>query len=715
MDHPAVVVSPRRPIMVSRVFAWGTVFVCWTLTLLSIAFDVLYTQTFRRPSDIQHPAEVVVALSFPLVGALILGRHPRHAVGWLCLALGFATMLSVFTVTYARFTLTTRPGVLPWGAQIGWLGSWVWTLGWTLLAIFLLLYPTGQLLSHRWRLIVWLAIGAALIDALSTALFTWQLQGRPLHEALQNLQLQQQVVGYSLYLRISLVAFLLMVVGMIAGAVSLLWRFRTARGIERLQLQWLTYAAAIFTGALLLGALIDPVFGQTMLFRPSTWLEGACSLGIPVAIGVAMLRYHVFDIELLINRTLVYGLLTLGVVATYIGTVGYLGAIFHASGNLAISLLATGLIAVLFHPLRDWVQIRVNRLLYGQRDEPYVALAHLGQRLEGALTPDVVLPTIVETVAHSLKLPYVAIAVGTESDLHTAASYGEPLTETLTFPLIANGEIAGRLVIAPRGPGERFSPADQRLLRALARQAGSAVQATQLMFALQHARERLVMTREEERRRLRRDLHDGLGPVLGALTLKLDAARNLLHSDRDRTEAILLDLKQQVQTIITDVRHLVYALRPPALDELGLAGAVEEQARTVAHNTALRVIVDIPSTLPLLPAAVEVAIYHIAREALTNVVRHAQATECVIAVKIVSDAVILTICDDGIGLPATIQPGVGLLAMRERAEELGGTCAIAAPTNQGTTVTVHLPLTPDRIPSWTRLASLYGGIPDGTV
>ncbi|HEY0733391.1 MAG TPA: sensor histidine kinase, partial [Herpetosiphonaceae bacterium] len=251
-------------------------------------------------------------------------------------------------------------------------------------------------------------------------------------------------------------------------------------------------------------------------------------------------------------------------------------------------------------------------------------------------------------------------------------------------------EIVGQLILGPRSPGESWSPNDRRLLLDLARQSGTAVHAMRLTLDLQHARTRLVTAREEERRRLRRDLHDGLGPTLAALALQADTARDLLRSDPDEAEALLDNLTQQSQAAVVDIRRLVYALRPPALDDLGLIVALRTFAGTLASG-GVAVTIAAPEPFAPLPAAVEVAAYRIIQEALTNVVRHAHARRCTIRLSIASRLAI-EVADDGRGIAPDAQAGVGLQSMRERARELGGDCYVERATAGGTIVRGWLPL-----------------------
>jgi signal transduction histidine kinase len=494
--------------------------------------------------------------------------------------------------------------------------------------------------------------------------------------------------------------------------------------VQRQQSKWLIFGFA-------LALLIDiPYFGLQGLFpalaaasSPYLLLYATVRelflVFIPLAIGIAILRYRLWDIDLIINRTLVYGALTLSVIGLYVLVVVGLGSLIQAQRNVLLSLLATGLIAVLFQPLRLRLQRGVNRLMYGERDDPYAVLARLGSRLEATLVPEKVLPVIVETVAQTLKLPYVAIALLPEQESFNGAGttartvgalavagaempdivafYGTPTPDPQRVPLIYRAETIGYLLLAARA-GDTFGKADERLLTDLARQAGVAVYAVrltthlqQLSANLQQARERLVTTREEERRRLRRDLHDGLGPALASLTFKVDAARNLLRQNSERTDTLLAEVRQQAQEAIIDIRRLVYNLRPPALDELGLLSALREQAALYQHQ-GLEVEVDVPSSLPPLPAAVEVAVYRIAQEALTNVACHAEAQRCLLRLCIDSEALHLDISDDGKGIPAGHRTGVGLHAMYERASELGGSCTITRGSSGGTTIQVRLPL-----------------------
>jgi signal transduction histidine kinase len=425
---------------------------------------------------------------------------------------------------------------------------------------------------------------------------------------------------------------------------------------------------------------------------------------IPLSIGIAILRHRLFDIDLVINRALVYGVLTASVVLLYVLVVGGLGAILQVQGSLMVSLIATGLAAVMFQPLRERLQRAANRLMYGERDDPYAVLSRLGSRLESTPAHDAVLPAVTRTVQEALKLPYAEIQLRRENGFETAASAGNPQGNTLRLPLVYGGETVGRLVLGSRAGEGKFSGAERRLLEDLAHQIGASAhdalmtdEAVRLSADLQRSRERLVEAREEERRRLRRDLHDGLGPQLSSQALTIDAVRKLMRRDPDAAEELLLDLKADAQEAVADIRRLVYGLRPPALDDLGLLGSLRETAEQYGQK-GLRVSVEAPERLPPLSAAVEVAAYRIAQEALTNVARHAEADRCTVSLAVdEAGGLCLEVRDDGRGIAgpredSSVGSGVGLTSMRERAAELGGSLLVEPLPEGGTLVNARLPL-----------------------
>jgi hypothetical protein len=354
---------------------------------------------------------------------------------------------------------------------MAWIGSWVLHPALGLLGYLVLLFPDGRLLSPRWRLVVWLFTGLAALVTLAAALQPGPLASVP------TVNNPIDVTG---------AAGALAVVGSIGAPLNLLFassfvasvilRFRRARGEERQQLKWFAYACVlgiVWFGVSTLLQLVQVPVGDLA----SNVLWGLDFAVFPIAVGIAILKYRLYAIDHLINRTLVYGTLTACVVSVYVVIVGALGVLFRSSENPFIAILATGLVALLFHPLRQRVQRSINRLMYGERDDPAAVLVRLGQRLEATLAPEAVLPTLVQTVQEALRLPYAAIALSHGETFEVAASTGKPVQDTLNLPLIYQGETVGQLRLAARTPGEAFSAADRHVLHTIAYQAGAAVHA----------------------------------------------------------------------------------------------------------------------------------------------------------------------------------------------------------------------------------------------
>jgi len=496
------------------------------------------------------------------------------------------------------------------------------------------------------------------------------------------------------------------------------------------QSRWVMFALLTVIGF----AFTFALFPQMILDSPLvSWnVVALVGLLIPISLAFAILRYRLFEIDIIINRALVYGSMTSLVVGTYIVIVGLIGSRLQSRAELWLSLLATGLVAVLFQPLKDRLQKLVNHWMYGDRDDPYAVITALGKRLENVISPDNILSTIVESIAQALKLSYVGIALREGERYAMQASYGLPPPAlldarqedfpfsieghenghngTVVIPLSHHHDLTGALVLSQAADDGPFSSQEKTLLQDLARQVEIAVRNLQLTLDLRQSRKQLVTAREEERQRIYRDLHDGLGSALASQGLKLGTAHGKLAKDPAGTRRLLEDLMAQNETIIADIRRLVHELRPPAVDELGLAGALRDLIRTASpanSGKAPRVRVQVhPDPLPPLPPAVEVAGYRIAMEAFTNVLHHAAAANCRINLQCEEGGagageaaspsrmgqLQLTITDDGTGMPPTARTGTGLNSMRERAEELGGTFQISSPDSGGTIIEVQIPI-----------------------
>jgi len=685
----------------ARLNAWDYIFralaLASMLLFVALAWDLLAhpdAPTFSTPpSPLWYHAlfGFVVAPLWLFISGLILWRAPGNLVGRFLLLIMLGTLGWQFTFGI---------GSPEFGSVAFELFAFYWgAIGLPSLVYLLMVFPDGRLFPARWRLWVLLFAMAKVLGTLlellsiepgATTLFWPTVAFNPFFIP--------ALVPYQFGLSATIGSTgPIIVLGIALAVASLVLRYRASSRPVQQQIKWLLWWAATFGllmpffYALRLGILIDDARFSSLLVLLLYLYLGALFIA---AIGISILRSHMYDIDLILNRTLVYGALTAFVVSAYGLVVGYVSMVLH-SDNLLISLLATGLVAVLFQPVREWLQRVVNRLLYGERDDPYAVLSQLGQRLETTFAPDAVLPAICESVVKALKLPYVAIELtsaggGPRTVAQFPASTIQPQSGVVRLPLVYQQETLGALAVAPRAPNESFTPNERKLLADIARQAGSAAQALRLSADLQKSRERLVTAREEERRRIRRDLHDGLGPALAAQTLKAGSARALLPSNPGATDALLAELEHDSDAALDDIRRLVYELRPPALDDLGLLGALRQQVAAY-ESSGLRIAVVAPEPLPPLAAAVEVAAYRIAQEALTNVARHARATRGEVRIAL-NGGLRLEIRDDGAGLPRDVRAGVGLASMRERAEELGGTCVVENVPQGGTLVTALLPL-----------------------
>jgi signal transduction histidine kinase len=497
------------------------------------------------------------------------------------------------------------------------------------------------------------------------------------------------------------IGFLLVgILGCVMVGVMIYRYHRILTHEQKQQVKWVILAIIVnFLGAInwiLFFEFFQPVGGRAQLLNNTLNYPFAVAsqVAIPVAITIASLNHRLWDVNILLNRTLLYNALTVIVVAFYVAMVTGTNRLLHSENNLVPSLAATGVIAVFFHPMRSRLERGINRWLFGERDDPTTLLTRLTSHLDAGESGPSLLANLVETIAVSLKLPYVALRLRDgEGALGAAFEYGRKLGAVEILPLMHQNVAIGQLEVAPRSPGEALSAADQQLLAVIARLAATAARTLQLSDQVQEARMRIVTAREEERRRLRRDLHDGLGPALAAIAAQSEAARDLIVTRPQVSTSLLGEIITQAQDATTDIRRLVYALRPPALDDLGLVGAIQAQAQKLNQPGGLQVTVQ-ADQLPPLSAAVEVAIYRIVHEALTNVVRHAQAKHCTITISVVADHLQLSISDDGIGIASEASAGVGLRSMRERAEELGGSVEFNSQTNVGVALCAQLPLNP---------------------
>lgn len=478
-------------------------------------------------------------------------------------------------------------------------------------------------------------------------------------------------------------------------------RFRTsAEVVERQQISWLTAAVGLrFVYVLVvtatpLGPLMDEPSARGLVTYGVMFLVSyAISAVFAVAITVAVLRYRLYGGTVLVSRALVYLMLSAAVVVAYALAVGAAGVFLHGRGGVWLPLIATAAVAVGFHPLRLRAQRRVNRLLYGQRDDPYGVVSAVGADLDAGPVP----PRIVQTLAVALKLPYVALS-GPASAVHRDPGVPEPAADAVvSFPLDGGDLELGTLDVLPRR-GERLSAADRRLLSDVARQAGLALRAVRLAEDLDRSRRRIVLTREQERDRLHRDLHDGLGPTLSSLHQRLDAAARLIEDDPAAAGELVRDARDRVRATIDEIREIALDLRPPDLDQFGLYGAVAALVERADLPAGGATVTLTAAELPQVPPGVDVAAYRVVSEALTNALRHARADRIEVSLGSVTrdgaTRLVVEVTDDGTGFEAggARAAGTGLGSMAARAEEVGGSTRIGPRAGKGTVFRAEFPV-----------------------
>ncbi|MEW9548879.1 histidine kinase [Nonomuraea sp. NPDC050783] len=616
-------------------WARGTAIGVATLAVVLELTDIWVTAQLPRPSYTPLPfaPEDMAGTAFPVFGAILVHSRPRLVIGWLLCAGGLSAATGILAANLHELYggAAGEPAVVVLSRQV---------LELTLGVLLPLLYPTGSLPSRRWLPVVWLALAGTALEWAGPA------YGRAGHWA----------VGVAVALAFA----------------SLVARFARGGPVERRQLLWLLVA--------LPGLLVPWIAGGDV-----RWLATLAVPLVPAAIAVAVLRYRLFGIDTLISRALVGTGLVIVVAGVYVAA-GAAAGVFLSEVDRVAGVAAAVFAGAFFPSMRRGLQRGVDRLLYGSTGVPESLAARLRHRLQHA-DPLHGLRATLDVLREGLSVTGAAVEVDGVTTASGAVAAGRSPAgappPARTVPLVWHGEPVGRLLIGPTDR-RRFPAAhDERVIATLTPYIADAAHAVRLTAALQRSRERILTAREEERRRLRRDLHDGLGQSLTGMAMSINAARLAARTSPDAAERLLADLRAGMESVSADIRELVYGLRPPALDELGLAGAVEELAGAPVETSG---------ELAGLPAAAEVAAYRIVQEALTNTRKHARATRVRVALRREERLLRVTVTDDGVGLPPGARPGVGLLSMRERAAELGGTCVVQEAEGGGTVVHADLPL-----------------------
>jgi signal transduction histidine kinase len=602
-----------------------------------------------------------------IVAGLVLARRPE--TGWsVCCAvaaLGHAVGLLAQGWALQVFVVGRE---LPFGNTSVWLLSWVLPLEVPAVNWMLLTAPDGHLPPGRWRrVVVWATMTLSVAGVAAGMVTRLDLSDNPLAGA-------EFPFGSGLDLPEAL-PFALLLPTLVPVIVLLAMRWRESTGDQRRSMR--TIFVMTFAGLWVTLLIADP----GLAIGVGQWVT---VLQVAALVWV-VLRDRMFGIDTLFERTLVTSLLIGLLLVAYASIVAVGDRLFSES----VGPFAAVAVALLALPLRERIGRGVVRFVYGDRDRPDRVVEAVARRVVARTTPDEMVAAVVSDVAGGLRLPWIAVDVRNPDGLLAECGTREPGVEPESIELLHLGRSIGHLLVQPRRGEDRMGDRDRAALTAVAPHLASLVDGARSAALLRESRDRLVRVREEERRRLRRDLHDGLGPVLTGVALMTDVARNTLATDPQVARDALVQTRAELSRALDEIRRLVDALRPPVLDELGLVGSIAQQGE---RFNVLTVTVEHEGDLSTLPAAVEVAAFRIALEAMTNAARHAHATSVCVRLRR-GDDLAIEVVDDG-SQSAPWVAGVGITSMSDRATEIGGVLSVGPSAAGGGRVSARLPLLP---------------------
>jgi signal transduction histidine kinase len=678
----------------------------WVLTLAVAATALIYNQVHPLPAKlggqgnaVTGTVAVVFIVGFATVGALLAWKRPANPIGWLLSATGLSYAFAAGGLLLQQF-----PGTRAWGTWFG----WMYFLGIGFVTFVLLLFPTGSLPSRRWRPVAWAAAAAIAAWVLGNAFAPTLISSGP--PPVRNPLGLAGPAGHLFDVLGGAGAALVVATGL-AAIVSLVFRYRRAGTVEREQLKWLVYAGGLIVAALVvtvpIGQLLSPADANNLQNATSS---GAVAL-VPIAIGIAIFRYHLYDIDVVINKTLVYGLLAAFITGVYIAIVVGIGSLAQRGvrPSLGLSIVATAVVAVAFQPVRERVQRLANRLVYGRRATPYEVLADFAGRMAGTYAVEDLLPRMARILAEGTGAARADVWLRSGDIFHDGAVWppgGPPqpparatqagvptYPASRILPVRHQGEVLGALSVSKR-PGEALTPTEDRLLTDLAAQVGLVLKNAglreQLLARLQEiraSRQRLVAAQDEERRRIERNIHDGAQQQLVALAIKLSLTESMIGTDTDGERELLAELRQDAAGAVEDLRDLARGIYPPLLASKGLAAALAAQARKAPVPTSVT-----GDGVGRYPQDVEAAVYFCVLEALQNVAKYAGATRAEIRLAASGHDLEFEVSDDGAGFdPGSEAYGTGLQGMADRLQAHGGSLDVRSSPGAGTTILGRLP------------------------
>jgi signal transduction histidine kinase len=656
---------------------------------------------------------LVTTLAFPLVGILVVSRQPTNLMGWIMLGVGLCWGLDGALVAYADYALASGHAYAALAAA---LDSWLWVASIGGLGTFLLLlFPNGRLPSRSWTTVAWLSGFGIVATSIAILLMPGPLADAGYPELTNPLGIMTLKPLLEL-LEFSLILIPLCIV---AAAVSLVQRYRRSGGIERMQLKWLA-AAATAVALLYLLAMIASLVLAPDQQRAPTWVLITQEIAllslwlIPISIGLAILKHRLYDIDVVISKTVVFGALAAFITLVYVAIVVGIGHVIGSGDrpNLGLSILATAIVAIAFQPVRERVQHFANRLVYGHRATPYEVLSEFSDRVGETYASEDVLGKMAQAIKEGTGAAHAEVWLRAGKELRPAASWPpeaargtvpRPLTdgELPTFDDIDKaiavrhqGELLGALTMSkPRG--EPLTPAEEKLLTNLASQAGLVLRnvglTTELLARLEElkaSRQRLVAAQDEARRRLERDLHDGAQQHLVALKMRLALAKRVAQRDPAKAEQLIGSLEHEADEALETLRDLARGIYPPLLADQGLVPALDAQARKAP--VPVEVVAD---DISRYPQEIEAAVYFCCLEALQNVAKYASPTRATVTLEERAGELSFSVTDDGRGFdPETTPTGSGTLNMSDRLEALGGSLSLTSTLGRGTTVTGRVPV-----------------------
>jgi signal transduction histidine kinase len=684
--------------------AWA---VMVTLTVTGAVTQLLTRDTEVASSFAFRGSDIILSLSLGSVGVLIASRRRENPIGWILLAVALVASIGYAGAQYGMLSVVRHGSRLPLTSFAAWLQNWLWVplIGGVLYSI--VLFPDGKPPTPRWRpFLRWLVPVAFTVFAAAIAFFDGPLQGYP-----RNYR-NPYTLPNGLIDGLTAIGGLLFIATIVLTVIAVVRRFRRSSGTTREQLKWLVLAAAgvaLTMGVGMPAFLAQGTQGQdTLLVRILAGLVVVAIIGIPVSMGIAILRHRLYDIDLVINKTVVFGALAAAITAVYVAIVVGIGAAVGSTGrpNVGLSVAATAAVAVLFQPLRSWARRVANRLVYGKRATPHDVLSVLGERISDAYSLDDVLPRLAQLVTEATAASSAEVWLRVGDEMRpTAAWPHEPANANVrvpsdgedpvipgaehTFPARHQGELLG--AVAVRTPSnETLTTADVRLLADLASHAGLVLRNVRLIEELRASRQRLVSAQDVERRKIERNLHDGAQQHLVALSINLGLAQSLFDSDPAQAREMLAQLKSDASDALENLRDLARGIYPPLLADRGLSAALTSHAAKAPVPTKVEA-----GEVARYPMEVEAAIYFCVLEALQNVAKYAGASSAVVRLAEDNGHVTFAVTDDGAGFDvARAARGAGLTNMTDRLEALGGRLEVSSKPGAGTTIRGWVSSTP---------------------